>query len=60
MLNKDEVRIKHIFLACEEISSFVEGKIRSDLDTNRMLLLSLVKELEIIGSCGQIKRRHKK
>jgi uncharacterized protein with HEPN domain len=38
--------------ATKEALEFVRGKRRADLDTNRMLVLSLVKELEIIGEAA--------
>lgn len=38
--------------AVKEVFEFVRGKRRSDLDTDRMLVLSLVKELEIIGEAA--------
>jgi len=38
--------------ATKEALEFVRGKRRSNLDTDRMLVLSLVKELEIIGEAA--------
>jgi uncharacterized protein with HEPN domain len=38
--------------ATNEALGFVQGKRRSDLDTDRKLVLSLVKELEIIGEAA--------
>lgn len=38
--------------AAKEAISFVEGKTRKDLDKNRILLLAIVKELEIIGEAA--------
>lgn len=38
--------------ACQEALDFVRGKSRTDLDTNRQLALSLVKEIEIIGEAA--------
>ncbi len=38
--------------ACCEALEFVNGKSRSDLDNDRMLVLSLVKEVEIIGEAA--------
>ena len=38
--------------ATSEALEFVQGKRRSDLDTDRKLVLSLVKELEIIGEAA--------
>ena len=38
--------------AAREARSFVAGRSRADLDRDRMLLLSLVKEIEIIGEAA--------
>ena len=45
----DQSRLLHVIDACQEALSFIEGCDRADLGSNRMLALSLVKELEIIG-----------
>ena len=46
------VRLRHMLDAAKEALSFIKGKSRSDLDTNRMLVLSLVKDIEIIGEAA--------
>jgi len=51
-LNSDEIRIKHMIDAANEALSFVKGKKRSDLDCNRQLTLSLIKEIEMIGEAA--------
>ncbi len=38
--------------AAEEAISFAEGKQRKDLNTERMLVLSVIKEIEIIGEAA--------
>lgn len=38
--------------AAREALSFVEGRTREDLGHDRMLLLSLVKEIEIVGEAA--------
>jgi uncharacterized protein with HEPN domain len=38
--------------ACLEALEFIQGKSRADLDKNRMPVLSLVKEVEIIGEAA--------
>lgn len=48
----DEVRLRPMLDAAREALSFSEGRSRSDLDENRMLVLSLVKEVEIIGEAA--------
>ena len=35
-----------------EAMSFARGRVRDDLETDRQLLLSLVKEIEIIGEAA--------
>ena len=55
MPKHDLVRIRHILDAAREALSFASGKTRLDLNTNRMMVLSLVKEIEIIGeAAGQV------
>jgi len=53
MSNDDLVRIKHIMDASEECVKFLESRQRKDLDTDRMLSLSLVRLLEIIGEAAR-------
>jgi len=38
--------------AAREAMSFARGRVRDDLETDRQLLLSLVKEIEIIGEAA--------
>jgi uncharacterized protein with HEPN domain len=52
MPRDDLVRLWHMLDAAREAVSFSAGKSRSDLDTERMLVLSLVKCLEIIGEAA--------
>ena len=53
MFKDDITRIKHIIDASEECISFMENKSRKDLDANRMLNLSIVRLLEIIGEAAR-------
>lgn len=48
----DVSRLKHIADACREALSFIDGCSQADVSSNRMLALSLVKELEIIGEAA--------
>lgn len=48
----DASRLKHIADACREALSFIQDCSPADLSSNRMLALSLVKELEIIGEAA--------
>ncbi len=52
MPKDDIVRLRHILDAAKEALSFTIGKSRADLNMNRMLVLSLVKEIEIIGEAA--------
>ena len=46
------MRLQHMLEAANEALSFIQGKTRPGLDKDRMLVLSLVKELEIIGEAA--------
>ena len=52
MRRDDTIRLKHMLDAGSEAMEFAEGKTRTDLDKNRMLVLSLVKAVEIIGEAA--------
>jgi uncharacterized protein with HEPN domain len=52
MRKDDLIRIRHMLDAAREAMSFVKDRKRSDLDTNRMLVLSLVKSIEIMGEAA--------
>lgn len=52
MRKDDQVRLRHMLDAAREAVTFVQGRRRADLDTDRMLALSLVKEIEIIGEAA--------
>jgi uncharacterized protein with HEPN domain len=51
-LKTDLVRVHHILDATREVLVFSADKTRLDLDTDRMLCLSLVHLLEIIGEAA--------
>lgn len=48
----DLTRLKHIRDASERIIQFTKGRSRSDLDTDEMLSLALVRLVEIIGEAA--------
>ncbi len=48
----DRVRLQHMVEAAESIATFVAGRTRSDLDTDRMLLFAVVRAIEIIGEAA--------
>ena len=52
MRRDDLIRLFHMLDAAREALSFIEGKSRIDVNTNRMLVLSLVKDMEIIGEAA--------
>ena len=46
------VRLQHMLDAAREALSFAGGKTRGYLDTDRMLVLALTRDLEIIGEAA--------
>jgi uncharacterized protein with HEPN domain len=52
MSKSDEVRLRHMLDAAREALRFAAGRSRADLDSDRMLVLSLVKSIEIIGEAA--------
>lgn len=52
MRKDDRVRLQHMLDAAREAIEFVQDRTRTDLDSNRMLVLSLVKEIEIVGEAA--------
>jgi uncharacterized protein with HEPN domain len=48
MQKDDSIRLQHMLDAAKEAESFSQDKIRNSLDTNRELVLALVKCIEII------------
>ncbi len=50
--HSDEVHFRHMLDHAREALAMVQGKNRSDLDNNRMLELSLVRLVEIIGEAA--------
>jgi uncharacterized protein with HEPN domain len=52
MLRHDAIRLRHMLDAAQEAIAFATGRTRSDLNDSRMLVLSLVKAIEIIGEAA--------
>ena len=52
MRRDDEIRLRHMLDAAREAVSFAYGRVRSDLDADRLLVLALVKEVEIVGEAA--------
>ena len=64
MRRDDLIRIRHMVDAAKEAFSFVAGRERGDLEKSRMLTLSLLKSIEIIGEAAskvtvETRNRHK-
>jgi uncharacterized protein with HEPN domain len=52
MPKDDRIRLRHMLDAAREAVSFTEARSRADLDSDRMLVLSLVKSIEIVGEAA--------
>jgi uncharacterized protein with HEPN domain len=52
MCKDDEIRLRHMLDAAREAMSFAQGRTRADLGSDRMLVLSLVKAIEIVGEAA--------
>jgi len=52
MKETDIFRLQHMLNAAREARLFAEGRRREDLDQDRVFMLSLVKEVEIIGEAA--------
>ena len=53
MSTDDLVRLRHMLDAAQEAIEFAKGRSREDLEAERMLNLSLVRLLEIIGEAAR-------
>jgi uncharacterized protein with HEPN domain len=52
-MNKDDrIRLRHMLDAAHEAVTFVQHETRASLDSDRKLLLALVKDIEIIGEAA--------
>jgi len=52
MKETDIFRLQHMLDAAREARAFIKSRRREDLDTDRSLMLTLVKEIEIIGEAA--------
>jgi uncharacterized protein with HEPN domain len=52
MQKDDWVRLRHMLEASKEVISFMAGQNRQSLEKNRMLALSLIRLIEIIGEAA--------
>ncbi len=52
MHKDDEVCLRHMLDAAHEAVSFVDDRVRSDLENDRQLALALIKDIEIVGEAA--------
>lgn len=52
MKDEDRIRIRHMIDAAEEASAFLTGVTEADFSKNRMFILSVIKDIEIIGEAA--------
>ena len=52
MKSKDLIRLKHMLDSTQAILGFLQGKKRSDLDDDRLLISGITRELEILGEAA--------
>ena len=52
MQHEDRIRIQHMLDACQEAERFAAGRVRRDLQDDRLLLFGLVRCIEIIGEAA--------
>jgi len=52
MQSGDAVRLRHMLDAAKEAIGFARGRTRADLDSDRQLVLALVKAIEIVGEAA--------
>jgi uncharacterized protein with HEPN domain len=58
LLDADLIRVRHMLDAAREALGFVGRKNRSALEKDRMLLLAILKDLEILGeAAGRVTER---
>lgn len=54
----DVVRVQHMIDAAQSAVGFVDGRIRSDLQTDQMLQFALVRAIEIVGEAASRVSEH--
>lgn len=52
MSKKDECRLRHMLDAAQEAVTFMNGRTCADLRSDRMLALSVIKDIEILGEAA--------
>jgi uncharacterized protein with HEPN domain len=49
---EDRIRLLHMIEAAEAACGFTSGRVRNDLDSDRMLAFALVRAIEIVGEAA--------
>lgn len=58
MVDKDLARLQHMLDSTNAILSFIEGKNRESLESDRLLLSGILRELEILGeAAGKVSQK---
>ncbi len=52
MRGDDVVRVRHMIDAAEAVASFIAGRDRTHLTTDRMLLFAVVRAVEVLGEAA--------
>ena len=52
MKDDDKIRVQHMIDASEEALAFISGVTEEAFSKNRMLILSVIKDIEIIGEAA--------
>jgi uncharacterized protein with HEPN domain len=52
MRPEDRTRILHMIEAAETVEEFVSGRVRADLDSDRILLFALIRAIEVLGEAA--------
>lgn len=53
MNSRDEVRLRHMLDAAQKAIAFTQGRERTDLDTDEILALAVVRLVEIMGEAAK-------
>jgi uncharacterized protein with HEPN domain len=51
--DEDSVRLRHMLDAARKVVEFAHGRSRTDLDTDEMLQLALVRLIEVLGEAAK-------
>jgi uncharacterized protein with HEPN domain len=51
-MQHDLIRVRHMLAAAKEAMEFAAGKVRKDLEKDRLHMLAIIKSIEIIGEAA--------